>query len=252
MGIPTYEIIALKMAELEVDKSTITYAIDFGVLIKVPVWSVLIRGQGHKILVDTGIHSREWVNDNVAPTVQYENEKIENAIQEAASWSVDDIDMVINTHLHYDHCGGNPLFKNARFYVQHSEWEHAHDPIESQRWIYNDTSFLFDPPGVDYFAWQFLNGDCEIIPGIKVIHTPGHTSGGQTVLVKTGDGTVAITGDAANVMENIEKRIPVGIFSDMEQWFKSLDKIKKYADMAICGHEVSIVPYQEKGFPKLK
>ena len=59
MTIPTYEVIALKMGELEVDKSTITSATDFGQLIKVPIWSVLILGGEHKILVDTGIHSRE-------------------------------------------------------------------------------------------------------------------------------------------------------------------------------------------------
>lgn len=252
MKIPTYEVIALKMGQLEVDKSTITHAIDFGQLINVPIWSVLIRGGEHKILVDTGIHSLEWVNDNVAPTKQAEIEKIENAIQRATGWNVDDVDIVINTHLHYDHCGGNPLFENARFYVQHIEWEHAHCPIESQKWIYNDTSFLFDPPGVDYFAWHFLQGDSEILPGIKVLHTPGHTPGGQTVLVKTGAGTVAITGDAANTMENIEKRIPVGILSDMNQWFKSLNKIKQFASMAICGHELSIEPFQNEGFPLLK
>jgi hypothetical protein len=52
-------------------------------------------------------------------------------------------------------------------------------------------------------------------------------------------------------MENIEKRIPVGILSDTDQWFKSLDKIKQFADMAICGHELSIEPFQKKGFPRL-
>jgi N-acyl homoserine lactone hydrolase len=251
MNIPTYKVIALRMGELEVDKSSITYATDFGKLIKIPIWAALIFGGEHKIVVDTGIHSREWVNENVAPTKQTETEKIENAIKEAAGWDVNDVDIVINTHLHYDHCGGNPLFKNARFYVQHIEWEHAHNPIESQKWIYNDTSFLFDPPGVDYFAWHFLKGESEILPGIKILHTPGHTPGGQTVLVKTKEGTVAITGDAANIMENFEKRIPVGILSDTDQFFSSIDKIKKYADSAICGHEMSIEPFQEKGFPKL-
>ena len=251
MSIPEYKVVALKMGELEVDKSSITYATDYGKLIKVPIWAALILGREHKIVVDTGIHSREWVNDNVAPTRQTETEKIENAIKEAAGWNVNDVDIVINTHLHYDHCGGNRLFKNARFYVQHTEWEHAHNPIESQKWIYNDTSFLFDPPGVDYFAWHFLKGEGEILPGIKILHTPGHTPGGQTVLVKTEEGTIAITGDAANIMENFEKRIPVGILSDTDQFFSSIDKIKKYADMAICGHEMSIEPFQDKGFPKL-
>jgi N-acyl homoserine lactone hydrolase len=252
MGIPTYKLIALKMGELEVDKSTITYGMDFGKMIKVPIWSVLIHGGGHKILVDTGIHSQQWVHENVAPTTQTQDEKIENAINKAIGWRVDDVNIVINTHLHYDHCGGNPLFKNARFYVQQKEWDHAHDPVESQRWIYNDTSFLFDPPNVDFFAWRFLQGDSEILPGIKVIHTPGHTPGGQTVLVKTEEGTVAITGDAANTMENIRKRIPVGILSNINYWFRSLDRIRKLGDMAICGHDESIESFQNTGFPKMK
>ncbi|MFQ6079753.1 MAG: N-acyl homoserine lactonase family protein, partial [Thermodesulfobacteriota bacterium] len=244
MSIPSYEIVALRMGELEVDKSTITYGVDFGKVIKVPIWAVLIRGGGQRILVAKGNHIRQWVHENVAPTTQTEDEKIEKAIEKAAGWTLDEVDIVVNTHLHYDHCGGNPLFKNARLYVQQSEWNHAHDPIESQRWIYSDTSFLFDRPNVDFFAWYFLDGDSEILPGIKVIHTPGHTPGGQTVLVKTEEGTVAITGDAANIMENIKERRPVGILSDMDRWFKSLDRIKAYADMAICGHDPSIASFQ--------
>jgi N-acyl homoserine lactone hydrolase len=250
--IPNYEVVALKMGTLDVDKSTITYALDFGQIISVPIWAALIRGEGHRILVDTGIHSREWVHEHVAPCVQGDKEKIENAILEVAGWKPDDVDIVINTHLHYDHCGGNPLFKNARFYVQHTEWEHAHNPIESQRWIYNDTSFLFDPPGVDYFAWHFLYENSEIVPGIKVIPTPGHTPGGQTVLVKTDEGTIAIAGDAANLQDNIRDRIPVGILSDTDQWFRSLDRIRRYADRVICGHDPSLEAFQNSRFPEIK
>ena len=252
MALPTYEVTTLRMAVLEVDKSTITYGRDFGSMIKVPVWATLIQGEGHNILVDTGIHSREWVNNNVAPTIQEDVEKIENAIRHTSGLNPDEIDIVINTHLHYDHTGGNPLFKEARFYVQQAEWEHAHNPIESQNWIYNDTTFLFDPPGVDYFQYHFLFGESEIIPGIKVIPTPGHTPGGQSVLVKTKEGTVAVIGDSANIMENITERVPVGIVSDMNDWFSSLDRIITYADMVICGHEPSLQPFQNKEFPRIK
>ena len=252
MVIPNYEIIALRMAELEVDKSTLTYSQDFGQLIKVPIWAALIKGQGHNILVDTGIHSRDWVNEHVAPTIQLESEILTNAIKIAADLEPDDVDIIINTHLHYDHAGNNSLFKNARFYVQQSEWDHAHDPIESQAWIYNDTRFLFDPPDVDYFQWHFLHGESEILPGIKVIPTPGHTPGGQSVLVKTDEGTVGIIGDSANLMENIEKRVPVGIVSDMGHWFASLDKIMALADRVICGHEPALEAFQNKDFPKVR
>jgi N-acyl homoserine lactone hydrolase len=252
MALPNYEVTALRMGDLEVDKSTLTYGKDFGHILKIPIWAALIQGNDHNIVVDTGIHSLEWVNENVAPATRSETEKIDKAIMEAAGLSPDDVDLVINTHLHYDHTGGNPLFKQARFYVQHEEWEHAHAPIESQAWIYKDTSFLFDPPGVEYFQWHFLFNEAEILPGIKVIQTPGHTPGGQSVLVNTSDGIVGIIGDAANIVENIRNRIPVGIISDMRQWFTSLDKILRYADMVICGHEPTVEPFQKRNFPRVK
>lgn len=251
MGIPTYKITVLKLAEAKIDKSMITYGVGLGTVMNIPYLGFLVRGNGHVIVVDTGCHSADWVSSHILPCTQSEDEKITKVIEKAAGLKPADVDIVINTHLHFDHCGNNREFHNARFYVQEREWHHAHHPVENQAAFYRDTSFCFDPPGVDYFTWVFLNGDAEILPGIKVLFTPGHTPGCQTVLVKTDEGTVALTGDTFNVMENLRNRIPGGITSDVGEWFASVDKIRAVADRVICGHDTALVPFQSQDFPKL-
>src|ERR1700744_356132 len=89
-----------------------------------------------------------------------------------------DISLVINTHLHFDHCGQNAVFKHAPFYVQRAELDRARR--ESA-----DLAGWFDFMGARF---ELLDGDTEVLPGLEVITTPGHTSGHQSVVVSTGNG----------------------------------------------------------------
>jgi glyoxylase-like metal-dependent hydrolase (beta-lactamase superfamily II) len=252
MSIKPLEVVALKMGELYVDKSTLTYAKNFGQMISIPIWSAAIVGHDLKIVVDTGIHSQEWVDQHVDPCKQQDDETITAALKNATGWTPEDVDIVINTHLHYDHCGGNSLFKNARFYVQQREWEYAFKPLKSQEWIYNDTRFLYDQRGVDFFAWKFVNGFADVVPGVKLIPTPGHTSGHQSVLVKTAEGTVCISGDVVNLTENINEDTVVGIVTDVSAAYESMARIRQHADYILAGHDPSVQKYQRKSFPLIK
>ncbi|MBX5435753.1 MAG: N-acyl homoserine lactonase family protein [Alicyclobacillaceae bacterium] len=240
------------MGELYVDKSTLTYARDFGTKLWIPIWAAAIVGNGLKIVVDTGIHDAQWVNDHIDPCRQADDERMEAALKQAVGWTPDEVDIVINTHLHYDHCGTNPLFRNARFYVHKQEWLHAFNPIPSQRWIYEDTRFLYDSRGVNYFQWQFVDDMAEVAPGIKLIHTPGHSPGQQTVLVNTKEGVLAIAADISNLVENINDGVPPGILSDMAQCYESQAKIRAVADRILPGHDPSIEKYQNSGFPLIR
>jgi glyoxylase-like metal-dependent hydrolase (beta-lactamase superfamily II) len=238
---------ALRMGELYVEKSSLTYGKDFGEYLWIPMWSTAIYNDQYKILVDTGIHSVDWVQENVCPTRQQSDENIVEALKLGLGWSPEDVDIVINTHLHYDHCGNNKLFKNARFVVQKKEWEAANNPIPCQESIY--LKELFDSIAVNYFDWRFVDGEEEIVSGVKVFLTSGHSEGHQSVLVNTEEGNLCVSGDISNLLENIQENIPAGIIVSTKEMYAGMEEVRKRADFILPGHEYSIQKYQTGNFP---
>jgi glyoxylase-like metal-dependent hydrolase (beta-lactamase superfamily II) len=111
--------------------------------------------------------------------------RVPEALAEAGV-AIDDVTAVINCHLHADHSGQNGLFPGIPIYVQPAEWEIAHTTDHTiLEWI--------DFPGADY---RMVAGDHEPIPGIRVIATPGHTVGHQSLVVATAEGDVVLAGQA--------------------------------------------------------
>ncbi|TMK93976.1 MAG: MBL fold metallo-hydrolase [Actinobacteria bacterium] len=105
-----------------------------------------------------------------------------------------DVACVINTHLHFDHCGGNRLFPGLPIYVQRREREAAREPDYTiPEWV--------EFEGANYVE---LDGEAEIVPGVRVIPTPGHSPGHQSVLVDTDDGLVVVAGDVAYRWEDFD------------------------------------------------
>ena len=98
------------------------------------------------------------------------------------------IDIVVNTHLHFDHCGGNHLFAGKPIYVQRRELDDARtkDDYTIREWV--------DPPGVQYVP---VDGELELLPGVRLVPAPGHTPGTQVVVVETGGRPIVICGDTA-------------------------------------------------------
>lgn len=243
-----YTVTALKMGDLLVDKSSLTSGIGVGEQIKIPIWAAAIEGNGKKILVDTGIHSREWVDENIAPCGQQEDEQIEQALKKIG-WECSDVDIVINSHLHYDHCGNNRLFSNATFVVQKTEWENAYDPVENQKCFYIEE--LFCKKAMRYTSIRFADGEDLVEEGIKVIPTPGHCKGHQSVLVSTKAGVVCVSADAVNLVENIRDNVTPNILVNGEQVYQSMELIRRTADYILPGHEPEIEKYQNSDFPQV-
>ena len=95
--------------------------------------------------------------------------------------------VVVNTHLHFDHCGGNRLFPGVPIHVQRRELEDARragDEYTIREWV--------DFPGATYVEHD---GEAEVLPGIRLLPAPGHTDGHQVVLVDTEEGLVVLGGD---------------------------------------------------------
>ncbi|NLM19772.1 MAG: N-acyl homoserine lactonase family protein [Clostridiaceae bacterium] len=244
-----YQIKMLKMGTLYGEKSSLTMGIDFGVPIPIPMWSAAIEGNGHKIVVDTGIKSLEWTKENLGD--QYEVEQESDETMEAAlehiGWKPEEVDIVINTHLHYDHCGSNYLFKNAKFYLQSSEWDYAFQPVKNQECFYYEE--LFGWQAVRYTSWKMLSGEYQILPGLRVIPLGGHSVGGQGVFVNTKEGIVCLAMDAVGLYENLENNILPNIMTNVEDGFKAFDIIRNNSDFVIPGHDTCINKYQSSNFP---
>jgi N-acyl homoserine lactone hydrolase len=140
-----------------------------------PVFVWTIDHPAGRVLVDTGmIDSRPEIND-MSPTPHPEN-------------IPRDVACVINTHLHYDHCGGNRLFPGVPIHVQAREPADARslDNYTIREWV--------DFDGATYVEHE---GEVEVLPGIRLLPTPGHTDGHQSVLVETGERPVVVGGDVA-------------------------------------------------------
>lgn len=218
-----------------VDRSMTLLYRDPGVKQEGPVISWLLEGNDMKILVDTGPAGPFQAMDEIfhqTPEQKIESQLLRNGV------SPDDISMIINTHLHTDHCSGNAYFNNIDCLVQRSEIEYAKNPLKVHEAAYNIT--------LDGINFRLLDGDAEIAPGLQVIHTPGHSPGSQAVVVHTANGVYIIAGDTIPSYENTmvpdnEPFWPSGIFCDLKEYYLSLGRIKALGGFILPSHDISVL-----------
>ncbi len=146
---------------------------------RMPVYVHLIDLPGTRILVDTGFTELHPAAADMDPRIYPLT---------GHDLDLDSIDIVVNTHLHFDHCGGNHLFADKPIYVQQIELDDAHGPEE-----YTIPDWV-DAPGVAYIA---LNGEHELLPGVRLVPAPGHSRGMQIVVIDTDDRPIIVGGDVA-------------------------------------------------------
>ena len=161
--------------------------------------SLLVRASGKTIVIETGNGTKWDAKQRGIYAVQDGDPLVDSLARLGVHTR--DVDLVINTHLHFDHAGGNtriedgraiPTFPHARYLVQRRELEHAATPTERDRASYFAENFQ---PVTDAGLWELADGDKEILPGISVARIPGHNADIQTVLL-TGDGkTLAFVAD---------------------------------------------------------
>ena len=238
-----YEIIPLVLGNLEVDKSTMMYFMDYGTRIKLPVVFFYIKGAGKNILVDTGASAevnRKYCPDELPSDI----ESFEEALGRHGL-EPEDIDIVIQTHLHHDHVGNTVKCTKAKVIVQEDELRFALAPHPLFANLY----------GIDLIRglrFQPVRGDTEIVSGIKVILTPGHTPGGQSVAVETAKGTAIITGfccigETFEVSPETMKLNPgwlvhtPGIHTDALAAFDNALKVKGLADILVPNHALELM-----------
>ena len=183
----------------------------------IPVHGFVIKHpKAGAIMVDTGIG---WGDDDLIREWRVVNRHMAEAMAEH-DLSPADVKIVINSHLHFDHCGQNAVFKHAPFYIQRRELDAARKEGGTAEW--------FDFAGARF---ELIDGDAEIAEGVRVVATPGHTTGHQCVFIDAGDGEAVMIGDAAYTtdiyreVENADLTEWRGQFSDREAWEASLHRV---------------------------
>ena len=146
-----------------------------------PVYGFVVDHPRGPVLVDTGVGmSHSWVDEPFAPVGR---EPLPAGVA-----------MVINSHLHFDHCGQNPRFPGVPLVAQTSEYEAALRPGHTvPEWV--------DFPGV---RWELVDGPAEVLPGISVLPTSGHTVGHQSVVITDAAGPVIIAAQAVYDRDELE------------------------------------------------
>ena len=150
------------------------------------------------------------------------------------------IEMVIATHLHWDHLSPTILkMPNAKLYVSPCEIDMVLNPPHPWfgKFVYDE---VIDRLLRERRVVETDDGD-EIAPGISVISTPGHTFGGQSVIVKTACGKAVITGDVCFTYRNLEEDVPGGFNYNLIECFSSLQRIRDTADVVLPGHDLAML-----------
>lgn len=156
----------------------------------------------------------------------------------------EDVDRVILTHLHHDHCSNNDLFPDAEFLVQRAELEAAADPLPPFERVYDEANV----ETLDRLDTTVVDGDYRLREGVELLLTPGHTEGMQSVLVRTDEGPHALVSDLAYCRQNVEPGatsivdghgetvettpveydyLPPGIHVDVRACYESIQRIRE-------------------------
>ncbi len=220
-----------------VERSLTIFHRDHGIKKEGPVVAWLLTNGERKILVDTGIFGPTDASDRIGAFSRTPEQRMEVQLNRFST-SPKEIDLVINTHLHSDHCGGNGYFPGARFLLQKREMEYAKHPLPA-------TGPEYDVE-IKESSFELLDGDAEIAPGIRTILTPGHTLGSQAVLVDTASGLYVIAGDTVPHFENMEVPVdepfwPTGIYIDLRELYESLHRLKSLGGFILPGHDMLVL-----------
>jgi glyoxylase-like metal-dependent hydrolase (beta-lactamase superfamily II) len=148
---------------------------------------LLVQCDDYWILIDTGMGK---CNERYAKAYAQERDPSLEQTLKNLDLTPSDISIVINTHLHFDHCGNNILFKEAEFMVHEDELKYARNPHKFQKRGYLNELF-------DVVEYKFIRDETTICEGVKVLHTPGHTPGHLSIVVEMDEKRYIYCGDVA-------------------------------------------------------
>jgi glyoxylase-like metal-dependent hydrolase (beta-lactamase superfamily II) len=196
--------------------------------------SVLIRTGENNVLIETGIGNKlaEKTKSFFLP-----QEKLLESLH-AAGVAPEDIDVVINSHLHFDHCGWNTVYRNgtavatfpkAKYFAPKGEWEHGSLQLERDRVSYISDNY---DPLIRSGQMTLLEGDHEILPGISVAVYPGHTRNMWAVFLRSAGKTACYTSDLIPTSWHLE---PTWVMAYDLFPLETIENRKQYYAQAVPG-----------------
>ncbi|MEW6261244.1 MAG: N-acyl homoserine lactonase family protein [Thermodesulfobacteriota bacterium] len=241
----TYWIHPIVLGTKVFDKSMMTYQFNNGQTFTIPIYAWYLEPAGGAstagpILIDTG----EMHPIQSADREQAIGGRIHTFTEGLARFGLapSDIDRVIHTHLHNDHCENDAACTHARILVHEAEIRRIHDPHPLDYRYVEDYILDVEENG----QVETISEDCDVAPGIRVVHTPAHTEGGLTVLVDTPGGRAAITGFCV-IQENFDppkqiramemEVIPPGTHVNVYEAYDWMLRVREMADILIPLHE---------------
>jgi len=199
--------------------------------IDLPIPSFLIEHPKGRALYDTGMHPQcrtdpaGRVGERAARLFDFKGYGPDDDVKsrlESVDRDPGKIDFIVNSHLHFDHVGGNGLVPNATIVVQKREWEAGHDPETAVKVGFSRHDLDYGHPVKQVEGEHDLFGDGSVV----CLPTYGHTPGHQSLKVRTDKGEVVLTGDSCYFCRTLrERRLPRFVF-DREAMLKSLDRLE--------------------------
>jgi N-acyl homoserine lactone hydrolase len=231
----------LQGGTLDADRAVIHPGDDSHRRVVLPVTQVLIESDGRRVLIDTGCPPQA-AGDGEALRRDYEvdplwikpllgpEHRVDVQLQKLGI-APGDLDLVVNTHLHFDHAGGNPLFIGVPIAIQEDELEAAHTSDSYMP--------IWDAPGIQF---QPVRGDWSPVSGVDMLLTPGHTPGHQSMLVRLSPQPWLFTWDAVYTEEHWREG-KLGAVSDVAAARASVERLRQLAAeenaRLIFGHDLA-------------
>lgn len=226
----TYSIRPIALCEGPRDASQYTYRMNLGTGTKSVSYIWYIEGSQPKTIVDTGMKAVGGFGTELTSV---------EAGFARLGLKPEDIEIVIVTHLHIDHIALSSLYKQAKFIVQKRELDYTRNPHPIDASIYDRSMF-------ENLDLEVIDGEKEIIPGVSVFLTPGHSPGGQSVEVNTAAGKAIVTGFCCHLNTFVqteamkrwgwEVTAPL-IHHDVREAYDSVLKVKRRADIILALHD---------------
>ena len=232
-----YQIYALKYAERDTTACQFFYREHSHDPITLHYFVWLILGGPHPVLVDTGFQEddveRRGIRNYVRPSVMVERMGVKVA----------DIPIALISHLHYDHWAGHRLFPASEFWIQKDEvafWTGRFGRYYAFSQSQNVGALADLVPLTYAKRVRIVEGEVEVLPGLRVHRVGGHTAGLQIVSVETARGRVVLTSDAAHFYRNVERYQPTQIITNLPEMLAGFDRIHELAGkekLIVAGHD---------------
>jgi glyoxylase-like metal-dependent hydrolase (beta-lactamase superfamily II) len=255
-----YKIFALKYAGPITSKiAMLIYLGDWNKTIERHYYIWAVQGGGTTVVYDCGVRPDFATNsDLLRPSYVRPDKVLERVGINAA-----EVEHLVISHMHFDHMGGFELFPKAKIYIQRKEFDFwVYDPIakrppygrpkEGVSSLWKPSYGVSDEVAIRQLAelrgsdrLVLVDGDHEILPGIELVLSPGHTVGLQSMAVKTAKGTAVLASDCAHIHKSFEIDTPSCLITDMPAWLRSYTKLRNKVDgnikMLFPGHDKNML-----------